>query len=131
MSDISNYPLNFRTIWISDAHLGTPGARVDDLLHFLKHTQSETLYLVGDIIDGWLHLVDVKLKSKLEEYGVKVHFACANEDETRVYDMFEIEDPSRVEAFLIDEEVIKLRTEAGVILDSADELSTVVKSKVW
>ena len=131
MSDISNYPLNFRTIWISDTHLGTLGARVDDLLHFLKHTQSETLYLVGDIIDGWLHLVDVKLKSKLEEYGVKVHFACANEDETRVYDMFEIEDPSRVEAFLIDEEVIKLRTEAGVILDSADELSTVVKSKVW
>lgn len=53
LSDISNYPLNFRTIWISDTHLGTPGARVDDLLHFLKHTQSETLYLVGDIIDGW------------------------------------------------------------------------------
>ena len=81
--------------------------------------------------DRWLHLVDVELKLKLEEYGVKVHFACANEDETRVYDMFEIEDPSRVETFLMDEEVIKLRTEAGVILDSADVLSTVVKSKVW
>ena len=81
--------------------------------------------------DRWLHLVDVDLKSKLEEYGVKVHFACANEDETRVYDMFEIEDPSRVEAFLSDEEVIKLRTEAGVILDSSDVLSTVQKFKVW
>ena len=80
--------------------------------------------------DRWLQLVDVELKSKLEEYGVKVHFACANEDETRVYDGFEIEDPSRVEAFLI-EEVIKLRTQAGVILDSSDVLSTVVKSKVW
>ena len=79
----------------------------------------------------WRHLVDVELKSKLEEYDVKVHFACANEDETRVYDMFEIEDPSRVEAFLSDEEVIKLRTEAGVILDSSDVLSTVVKSRVW
>ena len=81
--------------------------------------------------DRWIHLVDVDLKSKLEEYGVKVHFACANEDETRVYDMFEIEDPSRVEAFLSDEEVIKLRTEAGVILDSSDVLSTVQKFKVW
>lgn len=81
--------------------------------------------------DRWLQLVDVELKSKLEEYGVKVHFACANEDETRVYDMFEIEDPSRVEVFLMDEEVIKLRTEAGVILDSSDVLSTVMKSKVW
>ena len=81
--------------------------------------------------ERWLHLVDVELKSKLDEYGVKVHFACANEDETRVYDMSEIEDPSRVEAFLSDEEVIKLRNEAGVILDSSDVLSTVVKSKVW
>ena len=79
----------------------------------------------------WLQLVDVELKSKLEEYGMKVHFACANEDETTVYDMFEIKNPSRVEAFLMDEEVIKLRTEAGVILESSDVLSTVVKSKVW
>ena len=79
----------------------------------------------------WPQLVDVELKSKLEEYGVKVHFACANEDETRVYDMFEIKDPSRVEAFLMDEEVIKLRTEAGVILVSSDVLSTVSKSKIW
>ena len=81
--------------------------------------------------DRWLQLVDVELKSKLEENGVKVHFACAKEHETRVYDMFEIEDPSRVEAFLMDEEVIKLRTEAGVILDSSEVLSTVVKSRVW
>ena len=81
--------------------------------------------------DRWLRLVDVELRLRLEEYGVKAHFACANEDETRVYDMFEIKDPSRVEAFLMDEEVIKLRTEAGVILDSSDVLSTVVKSKVW
>ena len=81
--------------------------------------------------ERWLSLVDVELKPKLEEYGVKVHFACANDDETRVYDMSEIEDPSRMEAFLMDEEVIKLRTEAGVILDSSDVLSTVVKSKVW
>ncbi len=62
---------------------------------------------------------------------MKVHYACANEDETRVYDMFEIEDPSRAEAFLMDEEVIKLRTLAGVILDSSDVLSIVMKSKVW
>ena len=81
--------------------------------------------------DRWLQLADVELKSKLEKYGVKVHLACANEDETRVYDMFEIEDPSRVEAFLMDEEVIKLRTDAGVILESSEVLSTVVKSRVW
>lgn len=43
----------YRTIWISDTHLGTRGCKADFLLHFLKSTQSETLYLVGDIIDGW------------------------------------------------------------------------------
>ena len=45
--------LDYRTIWISDTHLGTQGSQADALLHFLKHTRSETLYLVGDIVDGW------------------------------------------------------------------------------
>jgi UDP-2,3-diacylglucosamine pyrophosphatase LpxH len=45
--------LRFRTLWISDLHLGTPGCRAAALLDFLKHTECETLYLVGDIIDGW------------------------------------------------------------------------------
>ena len=45
--------LEYRTIWISDTHLGTPGAQAKSLLHFLKYTRCETLYLVGDIVDGW------------------------------------------------------------------------------
>ena len=45
--------LNFRTIWISDIHLGTRGAQADLLLDFLKYTESKYLYLVGDIVDGW------------------------------------------------------------------------------
>lgn len=43
----------YRTIWISDIHLGTRGCKADDLLDFLKNVESETLYLVGDIVDGW------------------------------------------------------------------------------
>jgi UDP-2,3-diacylglucosamine pyrophosphatase LpxH len=42
-----------RTIWISDIHLGTPGCKAEFLLDFLKWNDSDTLYLVGDIIDGW------------------------------------------------------------------------------
>lgn len=45
--------LRFRTIWISDVHLGTKGCNAELLIDFLDHTDSETLYLVGDIIDGW------------------------------------------------------------------------------
>ena len=44
---------HYRTIWISDIHLGTRGCQAERLLDFLKHTDSETLYLVGDIVDGW------------------------------------------------------------------------------
>ena len=43
----------FRTIWISDIHLGTRGCNADLLIDFLDHTDSETMYLVGDIFDGW------------------------------------------------------------------------------
>ena len=43
----------YRTVWISDLHLGTPGCQADHLLDFLRTVESDTLYLVGDIIDGW------------------------------------------------------------------------------
>jgi UDP-2,3-diacylglucosamine pyrophosphatase LpxH len=45
--------LRVRTVWISDLHLGTPGCQAQALLAFLRGTECETLYLVGDIIDGW------------------------------------------------------------------------------
>jgi UDP-2,3-diacylglucosamine pyrophosphatase LpxH len=45
--------LKFRSIFISDIHLGTPGCQAKHLLDFLRHTDSKHLYLVGDIIDGW------------------------------------------------------------------------------
>lgn len=42
-----------RTIWVSDFHMGTRGCKSAALLDFLRHHDAETLYLVGDIIDGW------------------------------------------------------------------------------
>ena len=43
----------YRTIWISDVHLGTAGCKAEYLLDFLRCTDSDTLYLVGDIVDAW------------------------------------------------------------------------------
>ena len=43
----------YRSIWISDVHLGTRACKADFLLDFYRHTESEFLYLVGDIVDGW------------------------------------------------------------------------------
>jgi UDP-2,3-diacylglucosamine pyrophosphatase LpxH len=41
----------FKTIWLSDVHLGSRACRVQLLLDFLRETRCDTLYLVGDIID--------------------------------------------------------------------------------
>jgi UDP-2,3-diacylglucosamine pyrophosphatase LpxH len=43
----------YRAIWISDIHLGTKDCKAELLCDFLKHNSANTLYLVGDIIDGW------------------------------------------------------------------------------
>ena len=44
---------NYKTIFISDIHLGSKACQAELLLDFLKHNDSEKLYLVGDIVDGW------------------------------------------------------------------------------
>ena len=43
----------YRSVFISDVHLGTRGSRAEFLADFLKATHCENLFLVGDIIDGW------------------------------------------------------------------------------
>jgi len=48
----------YKTIFISDIHLGSIGCKAEFLLKFLKETEADTYYLVGDIIDGW------RIKSK-------------------------------------------------------------------
>jgi UDP-2,3-diacylglucosamine pyrophosphatase LpxH len=81
----------FRTIWISDLHLGTTGCQAARLLEFLQATESETLYLVGDIIDGWqlkrrwywdqAHNNVVQLVLKKAKKGTNVIFVPGNHDE--------------------------------------------------
>ena len=44
---------SFRTVFISDTHLGTRGCRSDFLADFLRRISAERIFLVGDIIDGW------------------------------------------------------------------------------
>ncbi|MFO1090989.1 MAG: UDP-2,3-diacylglucosamine diphosphatase [Hyphomicrobiales bacterium] len=46
-------PRRYRAIFISDVHLGTRRAQAELLLDFLRVTESDSLYLVGDLIDGW------------------------------------------------------------------------------
>jgi UDP-2,3-diacylglucosamine pyrophosphatase LpxH len=50
---VSKGPQRVRTLFLSDIHLGTKGCQADKLLDFLRHYEAETIYLVGDIVDGW------------------------------------------------------------------------------
>lgn len=45
--------MQYKSIFISDVHLGSKGCKAELLVNFLKHNNAEKLYLVGDIIDGW------------------------------------------------------------------------------
>lgn len=43
----------YRAVWISDVHLGSRGCNAERLLDFLAEMETDTLYLVGDIVDFW------------------------------------------------------------------------------
>lgn len=45
--------LSYKTVILSDVHLGTLDCKIDEVNHFIKHTHCEKLILNGDIIDGW------------------------------------------------------------------------------
>jgi len=46
-------PKQVRTLFLSDIHLGMKGCQADKLLDFLRYYEADTVYLVGDIVDGW------------------------------------------------------------------------------
>lgn len=81
----------FRTIWISDIHLGTPGCNAALLLDFLASCECDTLYLTGDIIDGWQlkkgwywpdqHNEVVRRLLKMAHRGTRVIYVVGNHDE--------------------------------------------------
>ena len=84
-------PTHFRSIFISDLHLGTPGCQADALLNFLKTYTCDNLYLVGDIVDGWQlrrkwywpqsHNDVVQKLLRKARKGCRVFFVPGNHDE--------------------------------------------------
>ncbi len=83
--------LAYRSVFISDLHLGSTSARSADAAAFLRHVQCDHLYLVGDIIDMWRlrnrwhwpeeHNWVVRRVLKLAKRGTRVHFIPGNHDE--------------------------------------------------
>ena len=80
----------YRAVWISDIHLGSKLCQAEMLLEFLKDTKTETLYIVGDFIDGWRlrkrwYWKDVyygifRQVLKMAEQGTRVVYVPGNHD---------------------------------------------------
>ncbi|MBV8780864.1 MAG: UDP-2,3-diacylglucosamine diphosphatase [Phycisphaerae bacterium] len=82
---------HYRTVFLSDTHLGFSGIRAAELSAFLKHLRCERLYLVGDIVDLWalrsrwrwpaMHNQVVRRLLKLARDGTAVAYVPGNHDD--------------------------------------------------
>ena len=92
-------PTRYRTIFISDLHIGSTQCQADVLLDFLKYNESERLYLVGDIIDFWAlskkvywpreHNTIIQKILRKARHDTHVIYVPGNHDENvREYDQF-------------------------------------------
>ncbi|MDZ5697613.1 UDP-2,3-diacylglucosamine diphosphatase [Chelativorans sp. M5D2P16] len=84
-------PRTFRTIFISDIHLGSRPAKAEFLVDFLRYHDAETIYLVGDIVDGWrlrrswhwpqAHNDVVQKLLRKARKGTNIYYIAGNHDE--------------------------------------------------
>ena len=83
---------HYKTICVSDCHLGTKGAQADLLNNFLKHHTCDNLFLLGDIIDGWKiqqnkwrwkqsHSNVIRRVLGMGKHGTHVVYVTGNHDE--------------------------------------------------
>jgi UDP-2,3-diacylglucosamine pyrophosphatase LpxH len=81
----------YRTLFLSDLHLGTRGCQAHLILDMLRHVEADTIYLVGDIIDGWrlrsgwywpqAHNDVIQKLLRKARKGTRVIFVPGNHDE--------------------------------------------------
>lgn len=81
----------FKSVFISDLHLGSKHCKANELLKFLKSVRCENLYLVGDIVDGWRlqkkwhwpkeHTDVIRQIIRMSNKGVNVYWIAGNHDE--------------------------------------------------
>jgi UDP-2,3-diacylglucosamine pyrophosphatase LpxH len=83
--------MKIQALFLSDVHLGTRGSNANEVLNVLKQYQPDTLFLVGDIIDGWMlkrkfrwsqsHTNVLRKILSYSKNGTKVIYLPGNHDE--------------------------------------------------
>ena len=128
---------SYRAIWISDIHLGSRGCKAEFLLDFLKNTDSEYLYLVGDIVDGWrlkrswywpqAHNDVVQKLLRKARKGTRVTFVPGNHDEfARQYTEYSVG-----EIEVMDEVIHQMADGRRFLILHGDQFDGVLKYAKW
>ena len=76
--------------------------------------------------DTWLKMYK-EIEPDLEELGIRILWAGTNSDETKIYDVTEVKDPSKFEELTKRDDITKKRADAGVILESQEVIETISK----
>ncbi len=127
----------FRTVIISDVHLGTEDAKVDEVNHFLRHVRCNKLILNGDIIDGWqlkrsgrwsksaTRFVRIILK-KMEKRDTEIIYLRGNHDDVLASFL-----PLDFESLQIAEEYVHEGVTGRYLVLHGDVFDTVTKNFVF
>lgn len=83
---------HYRTVWLSDIHLGSDNCKVDMIQSFISEVKADTIILVGDIIDGWAikrrwnsvpqsHLNVIRTLMTKAKKDTQIYYVVGNHDE--------------------------------------------------
>lgn len=125
-------PKKVKSLFISDVHLGSRGSKAEDLLQVLGEYNPETLYIVGDFIDGWLlkkrhywpqsHTNIIRKVLSYTKKGTRVVYITGNHDDfLRSYDH---EDFGNIT--ILDEAVVD-----GVLIIHGDKFDGIIMNQKW
>ena len=129
--------LSYRTIILSDVHLGTADCKIDEVNDFLKHTECERLILNGDIIDGWslarkggwnqkhTRFIRITLK-KMDKFNTEVIYLRGNHDDILARFL-----PLELEKLRIVEEYIFEGLQAKYLVVHGDGFDAVTVNHKW
>ena len=131
------HPTHYRSIFLSDIHLGTRGCQAEILLDFLRRSTCDHLYLVGDIVDGWkmkrgwywpqAHNDVVQKLLRMGRKGAKVVYIPGNHDD-RVRDFCGV----HFGGVLVARDAVHLTADGRrMLVVHGDEFDGVVRHAAW
>tara|TARA_A100001011_G_scaffold235772_1_gene243762 strand:+ start:166 stop:963 length:798 start_codon:yes stop_codon:yes gene_type:complete len=137
MKNLNNQDSHYKTIWLSDIHLGTKGCQAEKLLDFLYEYSCDKLYLVGDIIDGWRlsqsfywpqsHSNVVRRLLSFSKQGTEIIFITGNHDEfLRSFSPLNLGNIK-----ILDEDVHNTEDDRDILIIHGDEYDVITKYSRW